>query len=367
MPDNVTSGSLLPPSWLHQLESQFSRQWPGLHTARQTSVSRRLELEALFPGRKSPDSSLVVFGSLAREEMTGGSDLDWLLLVDGQSIPEHKQDESEIAKVLEDGKFIKPDRSGLFGSIVGSHDLIHNIGGEDDTNSNTTRRVLLLLEALAIGNGVALGRVRKQILRRYLEDDRGLRYAGGDVRIPRFLLNDLTRYWRTVTVDFVYKQRLNRDGKWALRNAKPRMSRKLLYAAGLLHCFLCHFDPDPKAVEARASLRLDTPEISPLVSWLEAQLALPPLDVLAKACLLFKAEPSTVNQIFDNYEHFLGLLDDPDKRRELETTSDPDAVRSSPAWAEVRSISAPFHDGLVSLFLKDDPRLAAITMKYGIF
>ncbi len=359
MSENVT--------WLERLETRFSRQWLGLHAARQTSVSRRNELEALFPDRKSPDSSLVVFGSLARQEVTGGSDLDWLLLVDGQSIPEHKEDETEIAKILEDSKFIKPGRSGLFGSIVGSHDLIHNIGGEDDTNSNTTRRVLLLLEALAIGNGAALGRVRKQILRRYLEDDRGLRHAGGDVRIPRFLLNDLTRYWRTVTVDFVYKQRLNRDGKWALRNAKLRMSRKLLYATGLLHCFFCHLDPDSKAVEARASLRLDTPEISPLVSWLEAQLELPPLDVLAKACLLFNAEPNTVNKIFDNYERFLGLLNDQDKRKELETTSDPDAVRSSPAWAEVRSISGPFHEALVSLFLKENPDLATITMKYGIF
>jgi hypothetical protein len=31
--------------------------------------------------------------------------------------------------------------------MIGSHDIVHEIGGEDDTNSNTTRRVLLLLES----------------------------------------------------------------------------------------------------------------------------------------------------------------------------------------------------------------------------
>ncbi len=32
-----------------------------------------------------------------------------------------------------------------------SHDIIHQIGGQDDTNKNTTQRILLLLESCAIG------------------------------------------------------------------------------------------------------------------------------------------------------------------------------------------------------------------------
>src|ERR1700736_4185702 len=99
-----------------------------------------------------------------------------------------------------------PERVVCSGRMVGSHDLIHRIGGEDDLNSNTTRRVLLLLESLPLGDRAAYDRVRRQILRRYIEDDRGLIHGSGSIRIPRFLLNDLTRYWRTITVDFVYKQ-----------------------------------------------------------------------------------------------------------------------------------------------------------------
>lgn len=78
------------------------------------------------------------------------------------------------------------------------------------------RRVLLLLESLPTGNSDAYGRVRRQILKRYLNDDRGLTGKSGKIIVPRFLLNDLTRYWRTVTVDFVYKQRAEPGKNWAL-------------------------------------------------------------------------------------------------------------------------------------------------------
>jgi len=153
----------------------------------------RNELDELFRGQNSSDTSLVVFGSVARKERTSSSDLDWILLIDGQSIPEHKEQERVIESILAEKNYIEPGKSGVFGKMVGSHDLAHNIGGEDDLNSNTTRRVLTLLESLPIGNREAFDRVRRQLLRRYLEDDRGIRYSSGNVRIPRFLLNDLTR------------------------------------------------------------------------------------------------------------------------------------------------------------------------------
>lgn len=365
MSENITSESRPQPSWLEQLEARLSCQWPALHKARTASAARYLRLQELFADLKSGDSSLVVFGSVARQEVTGGSDLDWLLLIDGQSMPEHKAQETRITNALVDAAFIEPGRSGIFGTIAGSHDLIHNIGGADDSNANTTRRVLLLLESIAIGNPAACTRVRKQVLRRYLEDDRGLLYASSDARLPRFLLNDLTRYWRTITVDFVYKQRSDKDSKWALRNAKLRMSRKLLYATGLMHCFFCQLDPE--AEDARRSLLPPSSEIAPLGVYLERQLALPPLDVLAKACVLLQVREETSHAIFGSYDRFLAILDAPDKRAELARASSHEDLRSSSAWAEVRAVSTPFHEGLVALFLRDNAALAELTMKYGIF
>jgi len=200
-------------------------------------------------------------------------------------------------------------------------------------------------------------------VRRYIGDDRGLTHASGDVRIPRFLLNDLTRYWRTVTVDFVYKQRADNDKKWALRNAKLRMSRKLIFAAGLALVFSCHLDP--AAAEARQALK--EKDSSLLTAFVEQQLMLTPLEIIAKSCVDLEVSDRTKRDIFDNYDRFLSLLDDGEKRGELERARTHDDLRSSGAWRAVRELSRPFHQGLVKLFLDEDPRLKKLTRNMVCF
>src|SRR5947209_6161454 len=325
----------------------------------------RKRLSDLFEKRRASDTTVVVFGSVARYEVTSKSDVDWILLLDGSATPEHRSLTTEVKETLLKDGYIKPGSSGIFGTFVGSHDLVHKIGGEDDSNSNTTRRVLLLLESLPLGDREAYDRVRKQILRRYIEDDRGLTHGSGNVRVPRFLLNDLTRYWRTVTVDFVYKQVADADQKWALRNAKLRMSRKLVFAAGLLRCFFCNLDAS--AADARRALQPPGREIVLLLKYMEDQFDMTPLDTIAKACLDLDIKRQTTISLFTSCNGFLSILDNEEKRDELAHAQSHDDLRNSSAWTEVRNLTKPFHEALVALFLRDASALTELTTEYGIF
>ncbi len=179
-------------------------------------------------------------------------------------------------------KVKQPGREGVFGTIVSSHDLVHRIGGQDDTNSNTTLRILLLLESASIGNSAAYVRVLKNILWRYLDEDRGLWEGSGPYKVPRFLFNDVARYWRTMTVDFAYKQRNRQNEGFAIRNLKLRMSRKLLFLAGMIACYECHLGFSSQ--EERQEF-YSTKQVQSVIERLLIVLSKPPLEIIATALL----------------------------------------------------------------------------------
>ena len=91
------------------------------------------------------EGSLVVFGSLARAEFTVDSDLDWTLVIDGRADSSHLNIVHTLKARLIGADFKVPGPTEVFGGLVFSHELIHAIGGDEDTNRNMTRRLLLLL------------------------------------------------------------------------------------------------------------------------------------------------------------------------------------------------------------------------------
>jgi len=59
------------------------------------------------------------------------------------------------------------------------------------------------LESRPIGRRDAYDRVIRVILERYFDRDSNLfSHDQANFRVPRFLLNDVVRYWRTIAVDF---------------------------------------------------------------------------------------------------------------------------------------------------------------------
>ena len=198
---------------------------------------------------------------------------------------------------------------------------------------------------------------------RYLEDDISfLSPKGKKYKIPRFLLNDIVRYWRTMAVDYAHK-RYERAGRgWALRNIKLRMSRKLIFVSGLLTCFSCYLNPS-SGIEGVFAGNLDS--ISTLVDHLVKYVGMSPLEVLAESLSKYALE-DTAKQIMNAYNSFLSKLADSDLRNHLEeldiSKSDTDKV-----FNELCDVSREFQNGLTSFFFNDNEQLAELTRKYGVF
>lgn len=291
---------------VHLLASKVGQNWRHLAAAQERAVSERRRLQSALTDLDGADSSIVVFGSLGRDEFTPGSDVDWTLLVDGISDPAHFDTALEIRRRLKEMGHALPGREGVFGNLAFSHNLIHQIGGEDDSNSNTTRRILLLVESDVIGRRDAYKRTLNNILHRYLNEDRGLWHGSSEFRVPRFLLNDIVRYWRTMAVDFAYKQRTRGNQGAGLRNIKLRISRKLIFISGMLACFSCHLSLTPD----ERKLIYGTKAVQPLVLHLQKTLNLTPLQLIATMLLEFEELWEPASRLFNAYDSFVGILAD---------------------------------------------------------
>ena len=344
-------------------------QLAPLPTARDAALKIRQELDELLSTQigkyTSEDTSLVVFGSLARGEWTSASDLDWTYLIDGQANSDHLVIAQKIRKILKDHKerFRPPGQTGTFGNMAFSHDIIHQIGGHNDTNRNTTERILLLLESVTIGrSNQAYERIIRGVINRYLEEDNHL--LTGDsrrYRVPRFLLNDIVRFWRTMAVDFASKQRDRAGEGWGLRNAKLRMSRKLIFASGLLVCFGGNLDT---TLQEKISTEESDTKLN-LVNHIREQVRLTPLEILANAVERYGVSNTMARELFGAYAEFLNVLNDKKSREALEKLRAADS-RTDPTFKHVREISEEFEHALDHVFFENS-HLAPLTRKYGVF
>jgi predicted nucleotidyltransferase len=347
---------------LEQLETRLGVDWPHLRRARELAASKQLELRHALAPLDSEDTSIVVSGSLARDEFTEGSDVDWTLLIDGPSDPSHYELTKKIDEVVRSTTAKDVGQEGTFGAMVFSHDLVHQIGGEDDTNRNTTRRLLLLLESHVVGREDAYRNVVRNVLNRYLLEDRGFWKDSGH-RVPRFLQNDFARYWRTMAVDFAYKLRARSGKGWAIRNIKLRMSRRLIYVSGLLACFRCHLDYSDAE---RASLFADPNRKHEVIEHLVRIFQTTPLEIIATVLYQYSHLDQTARKILGSYNDFIGMLADERVRSHLEQMTEENADADA-TYQRARGLSHTFRDGLLAFFFDPKSELESLTKNYGVF
>lgn len=242
---------------------------------------------------------IVVFGSIARDEMTEGSDFDWLVVA--RQYSEDPADFNHFKKAALEalgamGRKVKePGSSGIFGTVIGTTELVNTIGLDADTNLRQTRRILVLEESRSLLRPKDHDQLRRAITARYLHEQ--VSQAG---RVPRFLLNDVVRYWRTIAVDYQAKRWQEVQGeKWGSRLLKLRSSRKLTFAGTVASIFL-------------PVLR----EEAPTVEMLAEQWGMPPLARLAQLETTLGDEGRhRLGRVLELADQFSGWLADHDVRK----------------------------------------------------
>lgn len=349
---------------LEVLSTRLGADWPAITRARQETDRLREKLRSALAGARIDDSScsIVVSGSLGRREANEESDVDWFLLIDGPSSPDHARMAREIKECIATAGFKDVGPTGTFGTIVASHGLVHHIAGTSDSNENLTRRMLLLAESWAISGAVVRERVIRNVLARYVRHDRSVQSTAEKRQlVPHFLLNDVVRYWRTVASDYASKV-WERDGKgWATRNVKLRFSRKLLFVWGMLASFAATLFPPTIPDDL-----LDEDALALLSDRIREQTDVTPLDLLASVVAHGSVRAETANRIFSAYDLFLSKMSEPGVRAHLDRLPFQDAA-SDPLYNELREKSHEFHDGLACVFFDEHPPLKELVRQFGVF
>lgn len=308
----------------------------------------RAAIEGAVRGDHRHDEPLIAaFGSMAREEMSEGSDFDYLVILNGvesdpNRIVRYRRAAVEALRAIE---VDKPGASGLFGVAISGADLVNTIGLETDTNLHLSRRILLLEESVPLNADGSWNELVEALSARYLHEQ----HRPGP-HVARFLLNDAVRYWRTVTVDYQAKRWQELTGeKWGLRYVKLITSRKITFAGMVASLFApVVFDVEPSASGLRDQFSL--PALARL-----AQLG-PHLGDDARAALA---------SLLLAADRVIGLLSDPEFRAEVEPVTIPHEEPVGSPMAQAIDVANELQAALEKLFFSDEPLPQVPTQTLG--
>ncbi len=226
----------------------------------------------------------------------------------------------------------------------------------------------MLLESAEVGDPLKRSprqTVIRGILQRYFEEEANF---PGKKFFPRFFLNDVVRLWRTIAVDYAAKNSERGGEKWALRSAKLRFSRKILYVAGLLLTYETSLFPVSTLTGHKPTrFNAKKPQFSSTEHcFLAAQLT--PLELLARACMEPTLDISKKDAliIYSAYDKFLGILNTEKDRDTLAGLSYEDALDKR-IFREVRDLSHKFQAALDRIFLNPKTKLGKLTLRYTTF
>ncbi len=298
------------------------------------------------------DIDIVAYGSLARFEATEASDLDYLVVDYGDPADTARTDlgldaADELRAQLQSGVVLNgPGSSGMFGTAQPADSFTNSIGLEADTNRSTSRRVLLLEESVSLHHPHQHENLIGAIAERYL----AARVAGTS-GVPRFLLNDLARYWRTISVD--YQAKTPTGNPYSLRYLKLTISRKFTYAASIAPLFqLSPVADDPEALRKRLVEAYTVPPMVRFAAFVNAAVGDDQVQEAGRAAL----------QIVDEFN---GQVASHDWRSQIEEDCKQADPRDGTSFGRTREMGRQLQEHLETIFFSKTYAKAA--QRYLVF
>lgn len=178
------------------------------------SLDRLNELKSAFNDltatSKIPELTIFAAGSFARQEASEFSDIDLFFLTSKKKkeIEELNTNSlrlfGQVIEAVENLKFPAFSNDGQYLVLLHTDDILENLGGRTDDHQNYfTARMLLLLEGHCLFGKEVFGEVTEKIIESYFKDFPDHR----DNFHPRFLLNDICRFWKTLLLNYENKRR----------------------------------------------------------------------------------------------------------------------------------------------------------------
>lgn len=310
-------------------------------------------LRAQVPLERGSQLDVVVHGSFARGEATSQSDFDYLVVA--HALGEDVTVMQDVMRAVDDfifaqlgggndGKDGRPGGTGLFGHIASAPGLTERIGLEQDTNISTTRRLLVLEESASIYHPEHRAKLVRAVLGRYLVDYPESRKGG----VPRFLLNDVMRYWYMLAVDYQAKRWEGDDHGWGLRYLKLLLSRKLVYAATVITLLRCD-DQRPATVD-RLAAEFNRPPLVRLIELVDDQ----QFD-----------RRDAIEEIILIAERFAAFLSDGDLRERAKAAPAPDGLDQDEELRKMKGDAESLHRALERVLFESF--LASNARRYLVF
>lgn len=198
--------------------------------------------------KKYPRIVVYATGSYARLEAGEHSDLDVFFVNIGRTrdISHPKTKEIRLfGKILEEAENLKLppfSNDSQYLNLLHIQDILENLGSPTDDHSNYfTARMLLLLEGYCVYGEASYSKLAELIVDSYFtdfDDHRGSFH-------PRFLMNDICRYWKTMLLNYENNRRSARldskrvkdpDKLWLIKAKQKVKNYKLKYSR-MTTCF----------------------------------------------------------------------------------------------------------------------------------